>query len=136
MRPPQRRRPRLKSLSRPRPQEELDQAAAQASYVGSGEHKTAPVMGIQPKPRIPTAAQCDPRLGDRQQLTDWLRAAIRSGRVDAQWEGGFPRYVWHRVDSQWYVGRLTNAGLGQYKGYPVVEATAEVPRDLLRGEGR
>jgi hypothetical protein len=134
MRPPQRKRPKPKSLSTPRPQEELDRAAAQASYVGSGEHKTAPVMGIQPKPRTATAAQCDPSLGDRQLLTTWLRASIRAGRVGAQWEDGFPRYVWHRADEQWYVGRLTNAGLGQYKGHPVVEKAAEVPRELQQGE--
>jgi len=135
MRQPQRRRPKLKSLAGPRPQEQLDHAAAQASYVGSGEHKLAPVMGIQPKPRA-DAAKCDAALGDRQQLTDWLRAAIRAGRVDAQWEGAFPRYVWHQVGDQWYIGRLTNSAQGQYKGYPVLDEAAEVPRELQRGEGR
>jgi hypothetical protein len=58
-------------------------------------------------------------MADREALTRWLRAAIASGRVGEPWEGGFPRYVWHRDGDVCYEGRLVNHELGQYKGYPL-----------------
>lgn len=60
---------------------------------------------------------------DPQRLTLWLREAVLTGHVGAPWEGGFPRYAWRQVGGIWYEGRLTNAQQGQYKGYPVPEAT-------------
>ncbi|MGH3871921.1 MAG: hypothetical protein ACRDSR_10480 [Pseudonocardiaceae bacterium] len=88
------------------------------TYVGSGEHKTYPSFAGPPHPRA-DASKCDPRLADQDELTRWLRQAIRCGRTGGLWEGDFPRYVWHRVGQVWYEARLVNRELGQYKGYPL-----------------
>jgi len=37
----------------------------------------------------------------------------------------YPRYVWKRVEGRVYEARLSNAGLGQYKEYPIEDS--EVP---------
>jgi hypothetical protein len=62
------------------------------------------------------------------QVTKWLKKAIRKGSVSAHWEGGFPRYVWHREDGTVYEARLVNQGKGEYKGYPL--NTEEWPQNL------
>ena len=43
-------------------------------------------------------------------------------------EGPFPKYAWIRVEGQVYEARLTNSGLGAYKGYPILDH--EAPRWL------
>ena len=43
-------------------------------------------------------------------------------------QGGFPRYVWAKLDGTWFEERLVNATAGTYKGYPVTEAS--IPREL------
>ncbi len=58
----------------------------------------------------------------------WLRSAIRRGAVSGPWEGGFPRYVWHREGGTVFEGRLVNRGDGSYKGYPLNED--EWPRGI------
>lgn len=36
------------------------------------------------------------------------------------WQSGnFPRYAWKQVGDRVFEARLSNAGLGQYKGYPL-----------------
>jgi hypothetical protein len=103
---------------------------AQASvvrYVGSPEHKTSPSFAGSPKLRA-DATKCDPSLGDAETLTAWLRDALIAGRVGSPWEGGFPRYVWHREGDVCYEGRLVNRDLGEYKGYPL--ARPEWPEGL------
>ncbi len=97
----------------------LHAVAAGATYIGSPEHKDAPSFAGQVRPRA-DASICDRALlGMQVQLTTWLRQAIGNGRVSGRWEGGFPRYVWHREGDVVYEGRLVNSGLGQYKGYPL-----------------
>jgi hypothetical protein len=65
---------------------------------------------------------------DFDSVQEWLRQAFVAGNVSADLEGGFPRYVWARVTDQVYEARLTNSGLGQYKGYPLNDH--EAPRWL------
>lgn len=66
----------------------------------------------------------------RGAFTQWLQAAITAGHIAGPVESGLPRYVWHREETFVFQGRLTNSGLGQYKGWPVEES--ELP-DWLRG---
>jgi hypothetical protein len=119
MRAPRRRRPILRIVAPPPPSIDLQDVARRVSYVGSPEHKDVPSFAGQPRPRS-DASICDRSLAQEQQrITDWLRDAIRSGRVSALWENGYPRYAWHRDGDTVYEGRLVNSGTGQYKGFPL-----------------
>lgn len=101
--------------------EQRTASAAQATYVGSPEHKN-------PHARS-DATRCPPDLEAAQEnLTTWLRQAIRAGDVGGLMEGGFPRYVWYRDGDRVFEGRLTNRMKGEYKGYPI--EPDEVPRKL------
>jgi hypothetical protein len=57
--------------------------------------------------------------GSRQELTDWVKNAIKEGHCGGLMEGAFPRYVWHRDGARFFEGRLTNQVLGEYKEYPI-----------------
>ena len=67
------------------------------------------------------ATKCPTHLTDPDAITEWLAAAIRKGNVSAAFDGDFPRYVWAHPEGEncWYEARLTNEGLGEYKGYPL-----------------
>lgn len=106
---------------------DLEALAARASYVGSSEHKSYPSFAGPPKLRS-DASKCDPKLADAEEITGWLRTAIRTGFIGAPWEGDFPRYAWHRLDQVVYEARLVNQELGQYKGYPL--RADELPEGL------
>jgi|ERR1700689_610585 hypothetical protein len=69
------------------------------------------------------ASAC-PRGLDFGEVEGWLREAVRDGSVSAVLDGDFPRYAWKRVDDRVYEARLSNAGLGQYKGYPIEDHEA------------
>ena len=58
------------------------------------------------------------------EVTEWLREAVRVGCVSAALDGDFPRYAWRRVGDRVYEARLSNAGLGAYKGYPIQDYEA------------
>lgn len=119
MRAPRRRRPRRRVLVDPPAGIDLNEIANDARYVGSPEHKDRPSFAGWPRPRA-DASICDPQLAQSQdEITGWLRCAIREGKVGAPWEDRFPRYVWYRKDNIVYEGRLVNQGLGEYKGYPL-----------------
>ncbi len=118
MRSPRRHRPQRRRCAGAPEGVDLAVVAHGASYVGSCEHKTVPWFAGSPKPRA-DASKCDPQLADADALTGWLQDAIRAGRVSELWEGDFPRYAWHRHEEVVYEARLTNSGLGQYKGYPL-----------------
>jgi len=100
------------------PDERPDPAIAEhVKYIGSPEHKRAPSFAGALRPRA-DASICDPRFNGRQEeLTEWLRTAIRKGAVGAPVEGGYPRYVWYRQDNEVFIGRLVNSGNGEYKGW-------------------
>jgi len=111
-----RRRSKSKTLQAPPARLDLAQLGGSASYVCSPEHKDRPVGGVQPRPR-PDASICD--IDDAHVAEGWVRDAIRSGK-GSDWRAGYPRYVWHKEGQRVYEGRLTNAGKGEYKGYPIL----------------
>jgi hypothetical protein len=131
MRAPKRKRTNPKHLAVGIPPEDADLAAVADSvrYVGSVYHKDVPSFAGQvPRPR-PDASVCPRHLAWRQaEIQAWLSTAIRHGHCGQLWEGGFPRYVWHREGAVTYEARLINPHDGEYKGYPL--ETDETVRGL------
>lgn len=112
----------------PSPDLDLKAVAEDVRYVGSPEHKTAPSFAGPPSPR-PDASICDPRFLDMQdEITRWLKEAIRRGAVGTIIEGGYPRYVWFKREGVVYKARLVNRGQGTYKGFPL--ETSEWPEGI------
>ena len=95
--------------------------------MGSPEHKDFPSFAGRPRLRA-DASLCPREIRDQELVSEWLRSAIRRGAVGGPWEGGFPRYVWHREGDVVFEGRLVNRGSGSYKGYPLDED--EWPRGI------
>lgn len=118
MRAPRRRRPMRRNIGTIPDGVDLALLADRATYVGSGEHKSFPSFAGDARLRA-DASKCDPKLADVNQLTSWLRDAIRAGKVGELWEGDFPRNAWCRQDGVLYEARLVNQEQGQYKGYPL-----------------
>ena len=117
MRATRRRRPRRRIVARCTGDRDLAAVAARASYEGSPEHKDTPSFAGPPR-RRPDATLCDRALARRRDdLDDWLRAAIRQGTVGEAWDGEFPRYAWMVRDGRCFEARLTNRMRGTYKGY-------------------
>jgi hypothetical protein len=125
MRSPGRKRPRKSDRLVPSREHNLDEMADKASYIISTEHKKH-FTSAGPGSLRSDASACPKELGI-EQVTDWLKEAIRSGDVSADIDL-FPRYVWTRIERQVYEARLSNSTLGQYKGYPIHEH--EAPRWL------
>lgn len=99
------------------PGTDLEPIAERVHYTGSGEHKRFPSFAGPPRARV-RASLC-PRDLDLATINGWLRSAVRSGAVGGEWEGMFPRYVWHREGDTVFEGRLVNRGNCSYKGYPL-----------------
>ncbi len=118
MRATKRRHPLRRRAVAPPAGVDLAVVADRVSYVGSSEHKTFPSFAGPFNPRA-DASKCDPKLANPDELTQWLRDAIRAGHTGELWEGDFPRYTWCRRSGITYEGRLTNPELGEYKGYPL-----------------
>lgn len=100
--------------------------ASKATFRGSQEHKDYP-SPLGPPGLKPGKYRCDPSFLNRfEELNDWLRQSIREGIVGGPdpWEGGYPRYVWRRVEGKVYQARLFDQGHGYYKGWEL-----EDPRD-------
>jgi hypothetical protein len=106
---------------------DVEAAASVARYVGSAEHKSFPSFAGAPRLRA-DATKCPPHLADAEELTEWLRRAIRSQQTSGRWEGGFPRYAWLAVEGTVFEARQLGPGSGQYKGYPLVPG--EAPKGL------
>lgn len=72
------------------------------------------------------ATKCPTHLKDPDVLTAWLAQALRRGNVSEAFDGEYPRYVWAKPEGEdcWYEARLTNAELGEYKGYPLDDEQA------------
>lgn len=122
MRAPKRKRPLRRAIDCPK-DIDLSALSARVAYFGSPEHKQGKTYAGYPKPRA-DASQC-PKKFNRSPRgpLKWLRAALESGHVGAPWEQGLPRYVWFydKEDHLYYEARLSNAGNGTYKGYPLNE---------------
>ena len=117
MRAPHRKRPRKDDQLAPGPETDLATVADKVSYIISTEHKDY-LTSAGPGNLRSDASAC-PRGLDFDEVEGWLKDAVREGSVSAVLEGDFPRYAWKRVGSDVYEARLSNAGLGQYKGYPI-----------------
>lgn len=122
MRAPHRKRPRKDDQLAPAPETDLAAVAAKVSYLISTEHKDY-LTSAGPGNLRSDASAC-PRGLDFDKVEQWLKDAVREGSVSAVLEGEFPRYAWRRVGDRVYEARLSNAGLGQYKGYPIEEHEA------------
>lgn len=97
---------------------DLDQVAESCRYVGSPYHKDRPGFAGMPV-RRPDASLCPSELADCRDLVEqWLRAAVLGGRT-GKWEGGFPRYVWHREGDIVFEAKQGSPGSGDYHGYPL-----------------
>lgn len=106
--------------------------ADRLTYHPSPEHKGEPVSGVPPHPRADaTVCPSLAGIGGLVTVLRWLRDAVRAKHAVGPWENGFPRYVYHRTASgEVFAARLTNAGKGEYKGYPV--RPDEVPASITR----
>jgi len=122
MRAPHRRRPRKEDRLLPGPETDLDAMAEKVTYIISTEHKDY-LTSAGPGNLRSDASAC-PRGLDFEEVETWLKAAFRDGSVSADIEGDFPRYAWRRIQGQAYEARLSNSGLGQYKGYPIEDRQA------------
>lgn len=122
MRAPHRKKPRKDDQLAPGTQIDLSDMAEEVDYVISTEHKDY-LTSAGPGNLRSDATRC-PRGLDFDKVREWLREAVRTGDVSATLDGDFPRYVWKRVGTQVYEARLSNAGLGQYKGYPIQDHEA------------
>lgn len=123
MKAPARKRRRPREIGKP-VGVDLNAVAKRAKYVGSPEHKDTPSFAGPPKPRRPRgdATICDRRFATMQdELTKWLRDAIRKGAVSPVVEGSFPRYAWCMKEGLVYEARLSNRESGTYKGYELGE---------------
>jgi hypothetical protein len=122
MRTPHRKRPRKDDQLVPGPDMDLGKMAEDVSYIISTEHKDY-LTSAGPGNLRSDATAC-PRGLDFAEVEDWLRQAVREGHLSAVLDGDFPRYAWRKVGGRIYEARLSNAGLGQYKGYPIEEHEA------------
>lgn len=120
MRSPGRRRPLRRLRSPSLPQSERLRLAEQVSYLPSPEHKDhLTTAGVR---RLRSDATVCPRHPPLDVVEQWLKQAVLVGDFSALAEGEFPRYVWAERDGHVFEARLTNSGLGQYKGYPLDDA--------------
>lgn len=115
----QRGNPKARKVQAPPDGVDLKRVADSCRYVGSPYHKDAPGFAGTPRGRRPVASLCPRDLTKRRDLVErWLRDAVRSGRVGA-WDGGYPRYVWHRERDVVFEARQGSPGSGEYHGYPL-----------------
>jgi hypothetical protein len=122
MRAPRRKNPRKDDRLVPGPDTDLPAMAKDVDYVISTEHKDH-FTSAGPGNLRSDATRC-PRGLNFDNVRNWLKEAVRSGDVSAVLDGDFPRYAWKRIDTQVYEARLSNSGLGQYKGYPIEDHEA------------
>jgi hypothetical protein len=122
IRSPRRRRPRKDDRLALDAGIDLGGVAEKATYIISAEHKDY-LTSAGPGKLRSDASAC-PRGMDFDDVERRLKAAINACHVSAAFEGDFPRYVWAAIDGRYYEARLSNAGLGTYKGYPIFDYEA------------
>ena len=107
--------------------------AANARYLGSGEHKSAPFEDIRPSVKSADASKCPTSIKSREEATEMLRAGILAGNISADEVAGMPQRVWYKGKKGTFEARLTdrpdrNSGkLAGYKAWP-----EEDPENLPR----
>src|SRR5580765_5153276 len=117
MRAPRRRHPRATRQLQPSRPDKLPELARQATYILTPEHKD--YLTTAGPGKLRSDATACPRDLDFAEVESWLKETIEAGKVSADTDNGFPRYAWARVGDLVYEARLSNSGLGQYKGYPI-----------------
>lgn len=111
-------KPNRRKIAPAPPDVDLEEVATRVRYIGSPEHKSGPSFAGGLKGRRPDASICPNSLNWSQDtMTQWLQLAIIAGHFGAEWEAGFPRYVWYRDGETLYEGR--HSGNGEYHGYPL-----------------
>jgi hypothetical protein len=101
--------------------EQLSAAAEGARYSGSPYHRPpGSLIGPSRHRLFPQASKCDIKW-TLEGANRALKNAIHSGQVSADWDGGFPRWVWIRDGHTLYEARLSNRGNGEYHAYPLNE---------------
>jgi hypothetical protein len=117
-----------------------EEVAAAARYVGSPEHKGAWSPHHEPRLRS-DASECPVELSrDLAANTEALRRAIALRCVSADFEDGFPKYVWVWLDGGLWEARHIRGPAGTYKAYgPLEPVDFPLDRDGLleaaRGQG-
>lgn len=133
---------------------ELAALAAQASYVGSREHKEkSSWLGLPHARRAKKGSdQTDHRQNaticpltsddERLMATKWVQEAIKRGQFNpADWHGDFPSQIWYKdSEGQYWFGRLTSgisgaSAPGSYKGWPIPEDEWRENFDPISGAG-
>jgi hypothetical protein len=109
-----------------------DGVAARVTYTGNPIHK------MYPSPAGPPAYRADEAKCDRFDREDWprlldaLQRAIRAGCVSS-FRGAFPLRAWVWINGVLHEARLTNAGTGDYHGFPINDPL-QYPEPLERVE--
>lgn len=93
-------------------------AASKVRYTGSPYHRSPGSKAGPVVLRAGLSSRCPPSWTN-QDATRVLRLAIVEGRVSEVWTNGYPCFVWHLEGDVLYEARLTNAGNGEYHGYPL-----------------
>ena len=115
---------RAKAVKPPPDGTDLEAVAEQVRYQSSPYHSRAARI----QKNRPDASKCPSEVSnDLARVELWLRQAISAGATGGVWEGGFPRYVWHRVDNVVFEARQGSPGTGVYHGYPLS------PQEDVRG---
>ena len=125
------RRPNGRPARAPLSDQERQNLASNACYVGSPEHKDKRWWGGLPKarqlaggrvgrPGKQTTTVC-PMVTERQRdmATNWVRAALRDGNyrfVEA--DKIYPKHIHHDVHGTRWTGLCVNSVAGEYKGWP------------------
>ena len=113
--------PKARKVTPPPEGIDLARVAESCRYAADNPyHKARPGSAGTPPRHRPDASLCPGTLADcRARIERWLRDAVRAGHVGAAWEGGFPRYVWHREGNTVFEARQGAPGSGEYHGYPL-----------------
>jgi hypothetical protein len=77
--------------------------------------------------RIKPASRC-PRRWTDEDATRVLRAAISRGKISADWEDGFPKFVWAKEGGVFYEARHTRGPAGYFHAYPI--EAIQLPRGM------
>ena len=125
-------RPSQTSVRMPLSAEEV----ADASYVGSKEHKAKAWWGGLPgakvgkdgkarRPKKQSTTICPlVEETDKNRASCWVRFALGNGQF-RYYEGDkrFPKHIWYSdSEGQFWFGFLVNATPGTYKGWPIDES--------------
>ena len=88
--------------------EALRALAANARYLGSGEHKSGLWEDIRPSVKNADASKCPTSIQSREEATAMLQTGILAGNISAAQVGGMPQRVWYKGKRGVFEARLTD----------------------------